>query len=462
MTLLFFMEIYEKLRLSVENEQMFDYNILYKGVGEMARTIFHVDVNSAFLSWEAAYRVHHLGGRLDLRNIPSAVGGSTEMRHGIILAKSMPAKKYKIQTGMTVIEAQRNCPDLYLVPPNYSLYQRCSEAFLKVLREYTPDVEVYSIDEAFLDMSETLHLYGSAVECADQIRNRIKEELGFTVNIGISDNKLLAKMAGDLIKPDRTITLYPDEIKEKMWPLPVSDLFFCGRASAKKLHSLGIETIGELAAADPEILKKHMKKQGQVLWAFANGYDNSSVVSDPPPQKGYGNSTTTPFDVTDAGTAKKVLLGLSETVAARLRKHHMKAGLISVGIRNFQLQHAGHQMVLDTPTNITIEIYHTACRLFDEAWNPPIPIRQLGIHTGRLYDSDCPRQASLFDRTDYERLERLDAYVDQIRGRYGNDSLIRAIFLEKDGPEGARAIDHMEGGVSREKRTVDYSKQKIL
>ena len=462
MTLLFFMEIYEKLSLSVENEQMFDYNIIYKGVEEMARTIFHVDVNSAFLSWEAAYRVHHLGGRLDLRNIPSAVGGNTKMRHGIILAKSIPAKKYKIQTGMTVVEAQRNCPNLYLVPPNYSLYQRCSEAFLKLLREYTPDVEIYSIDEAFLDMSETLHLYGSAVECADLIRRRIREELGFTVNIGISDNKLLAKMAGDLKKPDRTITLYPDEIREKMWPLPVSDLFFCGRASTKKLHSLGIQTIGDLAAADLEMLKLHLKKQGQTLWLFANGYDFSSVVAGPPPQKGYGNSTTTPYDVTDARTAKKVLLGLSETVASRLRRNHVKAGLISVGIRNFQLQHAGHQMMLDVPTNITTEIYHTACQLFDEAWKPQIPIRQLGIHTSRLYDSDCPRQASLFNDTDYERLERMDAYVDKIRRRYGNDSLMRAIFLEKDGPGHTRVIDHMEGGISREKRTVDYSKQMII
>lgn len=428
----------------------------------MTRTIFHVDVNSAFLSWEAAYRIHHLGGRLDLRNVPSAVGGSTEMRHGIILAKSIPAKKYKIKTGMTVVEARQNCPGLYIVPPNYNLYQRCSQAFLKILREYTPDVEVYSIDEAFLDMTETLHLHGGAVETANEIRKRIRKELGFTVNIGISENKLLAKMAGDLKKPDRTITLYPEEIREKLWPLPVSDLFFCGRASARKLKALGIQTIGELAHTDPDILQWHMKKQGQVLWKFANGLDYTSVIAEPPPQKGYGNSTTTPFDVTDAGTAKKVLLGLAETVSARLRKHQVKAGLVSVGIRNFQLQHAGHQMVLDTPTDITVEIYHAACRLFDEAWKPPIPIRQLGIHTGRLYGDDCPRQESLFDKTDYGRLERLDAYVDRIRHRYGNDSIMRAVFLENNGSEGTRKIDHMEGGVSREKRSVDYSTQTIL
>ena len=182
----------------------------------MERTIFHVDVNSAFLSWEAAYRIHHLGGTLDLRCIPSAIGGDISMRHGIILAKSIPAKKYGIQTGMTVVEARQKCHDLYLAPPNYGLYQRCSSAFLKILREYTPDVEVYSIDEAFLDMTKTLSLFGSAVDVANEIRNRIREELGFTVNVGVSSNKLLAKMAGELKKPDRTHTLYPDEIKSKM------------------------------------------------------------------------------------------------------------------------------------------------------------------------------------------------------------------------------------------------------
>lgn len=428
----------------------------------MERTIFHVDVNSAFLSWEAAYRIHHLGGRLDLRNIPSAIGGDISMRHGIILAKSIPAKKYGITTGMTVVEAKQKCRNLYLAPPNYGLYQRCSSAFLDILREYTQDVEVYSIDEAFLDMTQTLHLHGKAVEVADTIRNRIKEELGFTVNIGVSTNKLLAKMAGELKKPDRTHTLYPEEIKTKMWPLPVSELFFCGRASTKKLLNLGINTIGELAQADPAILKMHLKKQGLVLWNFANGLDFSEVNTLPPPQKGYGNSTTTPFDVKDAETAKEFLLALSETVAARLRKASVKAELVSVGIRNFNLEHSSHQMILANPTNITLEIYHAACRLFDEAWPAGMPIRQLGVYTGRLKDADYPRQMELFDRMDFVRLEQLDKTVDAIRRRYGNDSLVRAVFINQKNGEGSRGIDHMEGGVSREKRSVDYSKIKIV
>lgn len=428
----------------------------------MDRVIFHVDVNSAFLSWEAAYRIHHLGGTLDLRDIPSAIGGDVEMRHGIILAKSIPAKRYGIKTGMTVLEARQKCPRLYLAPPNYGLYQRCSTGFLEVLREYTPDVEVYSIDEAFMDMTETLSLYGGdAVETASQIRSRIREELGFTVNVGVSTNKLLAKMAGDLRKPDFTHTLYPDEIREKMWPLPVSDLFFCGRASAAKLRNMGIFTIGALANTSPDLLRANLKKQGILLWNFANGIDFSSVEPNPPPQKGYGNSTTTPFDVTDAETAKKVLLALSETVAARLRKHGVKAERLSVGIRNFEMGYASHQMLLKNPTDITLELYRCACCLFDESWDGRTPIRQMGIHAGRLRDASAPRQMDLFDHTDYVKLELLDRAVDRIRFRYGNDAVLRAAFLQQ--PEaGVRKIDHMEGGVSREKRTVDYSRIRII
>lgn len=428
----------------------------------MDRIIFHVDVNSAFLSWEAAYRIYHLGGVLDLRDIPSAIGGDVEMRHGIILAKSIPAKKYGIKTGMTVVEARQKCPNLYLAPPNYGLYQRCSDAFLKILREYTPEVEVYSIDEAFLDMTDTMHLYGgNPVAVADQIRIRIREELGFTVNVGVSTNKLLAKMAGELRKPDYTHTLYPEEIRAKMWPLHVSELFFCGRASTKKLLNMGITTIGELANTPPDLLKANLKKQGILLWNFANGIDFSSVVPEPPPQKGYGNSTTTPYDVTDSETAKRILLALSETVASRLRKHNVKAERLSVGIRNYELGQTGHQMVLENPTDITLELYHYACCLFDEAWDPKIPIRQLGIHAGRLRDASAPRQMNFFDHTDYVKLELLDRAVDRIRSRYGNDAVVRASFINQ--PDGShRKIDHMEGGVSREKRTVDYSKLKII
>ena len=419
----------------------------------MGRVIFHVDVNSAFLSWEAVYRLYHLGGKVDLRTQVAAVGGDMAMRHGIILAKSIPAKKYHIQTGETILEAKQKCPDLLLVPPNYSLYEQCSKAFMEVLLQYSPDVEQYSVDEAFIDMSGTDKLWGDPVTAANRIRSQIKEELGFTVNIGVSENKLLAKMASDFQKPDRVHTLWREEIPAKMWPLPVSNLFFVGRSTARKLHTLGIDTIGELAAADPYILKSHLKKHGEIIWAFANGIDVSVVQSQPPANKGYGNSTTIAFDVCDSSTAKLVLLALAETVGARLREAHVRAEVIAVGIKDFELHYASHQMTLPNATNITLEIHRCACQLFEQLWDGT-PIRHLGIHTSRIRDGMDVRQMDLFDLTDYEKWECMDNTVDAIRKRHGKDSLIRAPFL-------GSKIDHMSGGISREKRSVDYEKIEV-
>ena len=419
----------------------------------MKKTIFHIDVNSAFLSWEAVYRLAHKGGRQDLREIPSAVGGDVALRHGIILAKSIPAKKYGIQTGETIWEAKRKYPDLVLVPPNYGLYDQCSVALMELLREYSDVVEQYSIDEAFVDMSGTCHLFGTPEETAERMKNRIREELGFTVNVGVSDNKLLAKMASDFKKPNRAHTLYQTEIRQKMWPLPVSDLFFVGRATAKKLFSMGIRTIGELAAADPARLKSVLKKQGEVIWGFANGIDLSPVLAQPPANKGYGNSTTTPYDVTDPETARLVLLALCETVGGRLRRDGVQARVVSVGIRYGDLSHVSHQKIPRSPTNLTVELYEAACQLFTELWNGQ-PIRHLGVHTGQAAEENRYRQLSFFDEIDYEKLIRLDRTVDAIRERFGADAVIRAAFL-------GRTIDHMSGGISREKRSVDYEKVRI-
>jgi len=431
--------------------------IIRKGVIEMKqRVIFHVDVNSAFLSWEAAYRIQHLSGTIDLRDIPSAVGGDMSKRHGIILAKSIPAKKYKIQTGESIRDALKKCKNLVLVPPNYELYEKNSKYFMKILREYTDIVEQYSIDEAFMDMTGTESLFGKPIIVATAIKDRIFKELGFSVNIGISNNKLLAKMAGDFKKPNLVHTLYPDEIQNKMWPLPVRDLFFVGRASEEKLHKLGIQSIGELANTDVNILKTHLKKHGEVIWNFANGRDVTIVETMPEANKGYGNSTTIAFDVCDANTAKMVLLSLAETVSRRLRSDNVRIEVIAISIRNFELSNASHQCVLPYATNITNEIHETACKLFDELWNGT-PIRHLGVHTSRISNNGNTRQLSLFDlgKVDYEKLERLDMAIDDIRKRYGIDAVQRATFLRSS------KIDHMGGGISREKRTVDYSKEKV-
>lgn len=419
----------------------------------MEKVIFHIDVNSAFLSWEAAYRIHHLGSKLDLRNIPSAVGGDVTKRHGIILAKSIPAKKYDIKTGESVMEALKKCPNLVLVPPNYNLYQKSSDAFIKILKDYSPEVEQYSIDEAFINMTGTEMLFGKPEKAANDIRERIHRELGFTVNIGVANNKVLAKMASDFKKPDRVHSLWQHEIESKMWPLPVSELFFVGRATFRKLRDIGIKSIGELAQMDLSTIKSHFGKHGEVIWSFANGFDFSSVETAPPPNKGYGNSTTIAFDVVDANTAKLVLLSLAETVSARLRADDVKIKVISVGIRDYNFVYYGHQKSLDTPTNITNEIYEAACQIFDEMWNK-IPIRHLGIHTSHVTE-ESSRQLNIFDKVDYEKLERLDKAVDRIRKRYGMDSIKRACFINGD------SIDHMSGGISREKRTVDYNKQNL-
>ena len=415
--------------------------------------IYHIDVNSAFLSWEATYRLYHKGGKVDLREQVAAVGGDVTMRHGIILAKSIPAKQYNIKTGESLMEAKQKCPDLIIVPPNYNLYEQCSAAFMRILREYSDMVEQYSIDEAFVDMTATYHLFGTPEETAHIIKNRIRDELGFTVNIGISTNKLLAKMASDFKKPDMVHTLYPHEIERKMWPLSVSDLFFVGRATTKKLFTMGIKTIGELAKCDPTWLRTILKKQGEVVWSFANGIDFSPVITEPPANKGYGNSTTTPFDVTDTETAKVVLLALAETVGKRLRRDDVRVSVISVGIRASDLSYCSHQKVLDVATNITNEIHKAACELFDELWRGQ-PIRHLGIHTSKVQEDDCMHQLFFFEAVDYEKLVAVDRTVDAIRNRFGNDSVKRAVFVK-------HPIDHMSGGISREKREVDYSRIKV-
>ena len=418
------------------------------------RIIFHIDVNSAFLSWEAVYRLKHLGGTEDLRKVPSVVGGDIAKRHGIILAKSIPAKKYGIHTGEPLVDALKKCPSLVVVPPNYQLYEKSSAAFMNILKKYSPAVEPFSIDEAFMDMTGTEKLFGDPVVLAHTIKDEIHHSLGFTVNIGVSCNKLLAKMAGDFKKPDLVHTLFPEEIKKKMWPLPVRDLFFVGRATERSLKGLGIRTIGELANTDPEILKARLKKHGEVIWKFANGIDTEIVEQEAHENKGYGNSTTISFDVTDAGTAKLVLLSLAETVAKRLRREHVKIEVISVGIRLFDLSWVSHQRKLESPSNITAQIHREACRLFDESWDGT-PIRLLSIQTGGVTSENGSRQLSLFEEMDYEKMERVDKAIDSIRDRFGQDVIKRASFMNQD------RIDHMSGGISRDKKTVDYSREKV-
>ena len=391
----------------------------------MKKIIFHIDVNSAYLSWTAVERQKRGGpDTLDIRTIPAIIGGDISKRRGVVLAKSIPAKKYGIITGEPVVDAFKKCPQLKSYAPDHKLYARYSQAMISLLKEYSPVISQYSIDECFM---EYVPIPGAASpeEGAKQIKDRIRNTLGFTVNIGISTNHLLAKMASDFKKPDLVHTLYPDEIPQKMWPLPIEDLFMVGRSSAKKLRLLGIRTIGDLAQTDPKIIVSHLKSHGQTIWEYANGIETAPIdTRSKRDAKGIGNSTTISFDVTDRQTACHFLMELAESVSRRLRQHHLAAGMVSVEIKYSTFDQASHQTGLLTPSNGTQTIYDTACRLFDEQWNGSA-IRLLGIRTSKL-SSDTIRQLSIFDDPASEKQQKLDHALDHIRQKFGDSSVIRA------------------------------------
>lgn len=395
------------------------------------RIIFHVDVNSAFLSWESVWRLQNSIDSPDLRMIPSAVGGDPTNRHGIILAKSTYAKEYGIVTGEPIVSALKKCPKLTIVPCNFSIYTQYSARLMSLLLEYTDRLQQFSIDEAFLDMTGTCHLFGDPLTVANKLRERVEHELGFTVNIGISSNKLLAKMASDFKKPNLCHTLYPSEIPDKMWPLPVNELFSVGKSARRKFELLGIRTIGDLAAADLSVLQSHFGvKYGQLVHDYANGIDSEEVICEEGPSKGYGNSITLGRDVTDYSSAFQVLLALSETVASRLRNDNMKCSCIAVELKSHDFVTHTHQTTLDTPTNTTNQIYDAACKLLKESWNMS-PLRLLGIRTSKL-DSPDYSQLSLFTTEQDEKYKKLDHAIDQIRNKFGSDSVKRASFLSND------------------------------
>ncbi len=397
------------------------------------RIIFHIDVNSAFLSWTALSRLK-AGEEVDLRQIPSIIGGDMAKRHGVVLAKSIPAKAYGIVTGEPVVNAFRKCPHLLTAPPDHSLYQRMSQSLMHYLSDICPDIEQVSIDECYMDYTPISGNNTSPEAAATQIKDKILETFGFTVNIGISDRKVLAKMASDFKKPNLVHTLYSWEIQKKIWHLPVSSLFMCGHSSVETLRKLGIITIGELANADLSILQSHLKSHGLTLWRYANGIDDSEVIPEPAKAKGIGNSSTLTVDATTAQAAKKELLLLAESVGHRLRSAHQLAGQVCTEIKYHTFQSVSHQALLDTPTASTDIIYKKACLLFDELWNGA-PIRLLGIRTTKLVEEDTPIQLSLFDDTKEisAKQQKLDAALDQIRARYGKDSIKRGSLL--DSPE---------------------------
>lgn len=415
----------------------------------MSRIIFHIDVNSAFLSWDAIDRLQH-GETIDLREIPSIVGGDPKKRSGIVLAKSIPAKKFGIKTAYTLVDAFKLCPHLVSVPPRYHVYVKASKALMALLREYSPDVEIFSIDECFLDYTSVENLFGSPVEAAYAIKDRIKEELGFTVNIGISTNKLLAKMGSDLQKPDRVHTLFPSEVQSKLWPLHVSDLFMVGRATEAKLVKYGIETVGDLAKTDLHFLKHILKSHGELIYNFAWGRD-VAIVNDEKYSlvKSIGNSTTIPYDITERGDAYQYLLSLSESVGMRLREAEMRAQIVSISIKTngFDTVQKQHKLLYTIAS--TNDIYEEAIRLFDLLWDLT-PIRHLGVRVSHLTDEIQPRQLYLLKPED-EKVEKLDQTLDSLREKYGKEIIYRASLLRT-------RVKAMSGGVGDD----DYPNMRSL
>ncbi|HIW20724.1 MAG TPA: DNA polymerase IV [Candidatus Dorea intestinavium] len=380
--------------------------------------IFHIDVNSAYLSWTAIEQLK-TGSTIDLRLVPAIIGGDQDKRRGVVLAKSIPAKQYGIQTGEPAVDAFRKCPGLIAAKPDHELYSRYSQKLMEYLRKSGGIIEQVSVDECFLDVTRILQDETQYLALAKELKEGVKKQFGFTVNVGISTNKLLAKMASDFQKPDLIHTLFKAEIKEKMWPLPISELYMAGKASVDTLKKLEINTIGDLALANPQLIELHLKSHGRKLWEFANGIDDTPVKKVPAKAKGIGSSTTLPTDVVSFDEAKKVLTEIAGSVSRRLKRSEQKAANISVEIKYNDFTQGSHQRQLSGYVQEANEITQIALELFDEKWDRR-PIRLLGIRSSKLVDQEEPEQLSLFDiKEDLVKNHKLKGVMEELKAKYG-------------------------------------------
>lgn len=397
-------------------------------IGDNMNLIFHIDVNNAFLSWTATLLLKE-GSKYDIRSSYAVIGGDEEKRHGIVLAKSMPAKKMSVKTGESLYEARKKCPALRTYPPNYQWYQKQSQALFQLLSKYSPDIEVASIDECYLDYGKVKSLYGDEIEFAHKLKEEIKKTLGFTVNIGIGNNKLCAKMASDFSKPDKVHTLYLHEVKEKMWPLPVGDLFGIGKRTREKLIALHINTIGDLAQANLDQLSRYFKNQAVKMIESANGMDHSIVEVNREERKGISNSTTLSKDLTSIPEIQQVLHAISENVGISLRKDKKYASVIVVQLKDKYFKNYTHQRKLKNPTNITHEIYQISTELLKEMWDGK-PIRLVGIRLDQLTE-EVNHQVSLFEDLEVRKKEnQLEQVVDSIKEKFGVSAIGKASLID--------------------------------
>lgn len=394
----------------------------------MERFILHVDVNNAFLSWTAVEKLKN-GEEIDIRTIPAIIGGDEAERRGIVLAKSPIAKQFGIKTGEPIYMARKKCPQLQIFESDFTVYRKYSNQMIEIFRKYTDKIEQLSIDECSLDLTHFL-LKGEKIENkAKQISIEIKEKLGFTVNIGIAHNKLLAKTASDFEKPDKIHTLYEEEIETKMWPLPISDLLMVGRKTIPKLEKIGIKTIGDLAKRNKEDIVKRFGKLGKTIWEYANGIDNSPVEVNNDKPKGIGNSITLPQDISDLNKLNEVLLALCEQVSYRLRKQNMLANVVNVQIKTNTFDVYSHQRKLVEAIDTTKYIYNTAQELLEELYKSCVnkQIRLLGIRVDNLIDKE-EMQLSFFEKknADKEKQQKVDNVVDNLKEKYGYNMVTRA------------------------------------
>ena len=392
------------------------------------RIIFHVDVNNAFLSWTAVELLNN-GYEIDIRTISSVIGGDEESRHGIVLAKSPVAKKKGVVTAETLYMARKKCPDLKVFPGNMSMYKEMSDKLYNYLLKYTPDVERASIDECYMDMTNTTFLYKNVIDCAYKINKEVKEKFGFTVNVGIGNNKLCAKMASDFEKPDKVHTLFKEEIETKLWLLPVTELFMVGRKTALKLKELKINTIGELANTNIDFLKKHFKSFANVIWEFANGIDESNVETESAKSKSISASWTLPKDTDDINELKKIIRAQSDEVGRTLRKQNEYATVIAVTFKDSNFTNYSKQMKIQNATNLSEEIYKYTEEILIKAWNNE-KIRNIGIRISG-FTTKREEQISIFDKPRNIKDDKLQHTIDKINDKYKKSTIIAASLLKK-------------------------------
>ncbi|QIB68974.1 DNA polymerase IV [Aminipila butyrica] len=395
----------------------------------MDRTIIHCDMNGFYASVE-------LLERPDLKNVPMAVSGSPDNRHGIILAKNELAKRCGVVTAETIWSAKKKCPQLQLVRPHHDKYKKYSQLINQIYDRFTDMVEPFSIDESWLDVTGSLQLFGSGTAIADQIRTTVKEELGLTLSAGVSYNKIFAKMGSEYKKPDATTLISRDNYKELLWPMDVSDMFFVGTATADKLRRSGIATIGDLATANLSVLQGLLGKQGGLLYDYANGLDESPVAYAYEKQKikSVGNGTTFRRNLESAADIQTALKALSDTVSSRLRAYGMKAGGVKVDIKDPYFKTISRQRQLESATNITEEIYTAAYSLLKASWQLGKPIRLLTVTGINLTDEDEAEQLSLFARNvqDRQKSSDLDKAMDTIRSKFGGQAITYGGILKND------------------------------